>query len=200
MQFKKLLNVGLMLAASAMVPLFATPITYTYAGQGSGALGTQSFTRATFTFTAQADTANITPWVSAGGGPQNTHLSATINIEGLGTFSVLSPSHTWLAQNCCAGLGANLGANWITLNEPSFTSIGYGLATNLGPIVDNSPDNINQFNGVSTSGGNLSFSDMTTVTFTATTGSDVPEPSTLAAAGIGCACLLLLRRREVSRG
>ena len=48
-------------------PVFSAPITYIYEGTGTGILGAQAFNNAAFTITAQADTANITPWVNAGG-------------------------------------------------------------------------------------------------------------------------------------
>jgi hypothetical protein len=183
--------------AAIAVPVFGGPITYTYDGSGAGTLNGQQFNGA-FTFTAQADTSNITPWADAGGGPQNTHLSATLAIAGLGVFDVLTPSHTWLAQNCCGGLGANLSSNWITLSTPAFVSVGYGLDTSFGPIVNTAPSNVNQFNGVSTSGGILNFQSIETVTFTASTGPGVPEPGTLSVfvGGLG---LILFRVRSRPR-
>ena len=177
------------------VPAFGVPITYTYQGVGSGTLGTQSFTSAQFTFTAQADTNNIAPWVNAGGGPQNTHLSATILITGLGVFGVTTPSHTWLAQGCCGGLGADLSANWVTIDEPALIGVGYGLDTNFGPVVDNSPSHVNQFTNVGTGGGTLRFSSISTVTFTASTNA-VPEPSTFAMLGISGGALVVIRLRK----
>ena len=176
-------------------PVFSAPITYSYAGTGTGILGTQAFNNAAFIITAQADTANITSWIYAGGAPQNTHLSTTIAITGLGLFDVTTPSHTWLAQNCCGGIGANMIRNWITLDVPAFIAIGYGLDTALGPIVDNSPDHVNYFVGVNTSGGILNFNSANSVTFTASLAS-VPEPGTLSVVGIGIVGLFLFRTRR----
>jgi len=135
--------------------------------------------------------------LAAGGSPQNTHLSATINISGLGIFNITTASHTWLAQNNSGGLGRNLSVNWITLNEPGLISVSYGLATNLGPILESAPENVIQFTGVSTEGGLLAFTSISSVTFTAVTGTPVPEPGTLSAAAIGVAGLLILRRKAV---
>lgn len=190
MRFFQFVQASVLLAAATALPLAAAPITYTYAGTGSGTLGTQSFLDAAFTFTAVADTANIVPWVNAGGSPRNPHLSATITIAGLGTFAVTTPSHTWLAETCCGGLGEDLAVNWVTLDTPSFHSIGYGLATNLGPIVDNSPSDVDQFNGVQTAGGVLSFTSISSITFTAAT-NDVPEPGTWTATALGCLLLFV---------
>ena len=55
------------------LPAFAVPITYVYQGLGNGVLDQTTFLERVFTITALADTDNITPWVNAGGGPQNTH-------------------------------------------------------------------------------------------------------------------------------
>ena len=162
-------------------PLFSAPIVYSYVGIGSGQLGTQSFSGAEFAIVAQADTANIMPWMA--GALQNTHSSATISIEGIGAFNILTASHTWIGQNFGGGLGGNLALNWVTIDEAAFSSVGYGLATSLGPVVDNSPQHVVQFFGVATSGGSLRFSSIQSITFTATAQGDagaVPEPTTAA--------------------
>lgn len=44
---------------SAASAAYATPITYTFTGTGSGTIGTTSFTDATFTFVFTADTTAI---------------------------------------------------------------------------------------------------------------------------------------------
>jgi hypothetical protein len=82
----------------------------------------------------------VQPWANAGGGPQNTHLGTTIDLGALGTHTFTVTAHTWLANGCCGGLGANLANNWITIDAPGFASVGYDLAGNLGPVLDPSPD------------------------------------------------------------
>ena len=151
----------------------AAPITYVYDGIGTGTLEGSPFTSAAFTITASADTTNITVWADATYGPQNTHLSSLIDITGLGSFSITAPSHSWMSgtDNGRGGLGANLGPNWITFEDPDL--IGYGLDTLFGPVLENSPLNIDQFAGVATTGGTLVFSSISSVTFTA-----IPEPAT----------------------
>ncbi len=171
-------------------PANAVPITYTYDGVGSGTIGTSTFSGAAFSIVASADTDNIQPWSNAD--LQNTHLSTSIHISGVGTFDILTASHTWIAQNCCAGIGEDLSSNWITMNSTQLIDVGYGLDTNIGPIIDNSPSNINQFTGVSTSGGTMAFSSVSTVSFTATV---VPEPSTAILLTIGLVGLGYSKKR-----
>jgi len=183
-------------AALSLLPLgaLALPIVYTYSGVGSGMVGGTTFGDASFTITANADTDNIQPWMNAFGGPQNTHLSTSIQIAGVGIFTIITPSHTWLSQTNSGGLGANLGTNWITLDAPEFVSVGYGLATNFGPVVDSTPSDFSQFYGVQTSGGSLSIEPIQTVTFQAAL---VPEPATYALMLVGVAALgLLVRHRS----
>jgi hypothetical protein len=152
----------------------AAPITYIYDGFGTGTLGGSPFTDAAFTITASADTDNITVWPNGGYIPQNTHLSTVIDIAGLGSFSITTPSHSWMlgSGGGSGGLGRNLSLNWLTLTEPAL--IGYGLDTSIGPVLENSPLHASQFRDVATTGGTLAFSSITEVTFTA-----APEPSTL---------------------
>lgn len=180
---KKSISTSTVLTAAWLAfPLFAqaSPITYVYDGFGTGILGGSPFTDAAFTITASADTDNITAWPYASGGPQNTHLSTLIDIAGLGSFSITTPSHSWISalDTGRGGLGENLDGNWITLEEPAL--IGYGLDTVLGPVLENSPLHVNQFNNVATTGGALDFSSISSVTFTA-----IPEPATLILLGLG---------------
>jgi hypothetical protein len=170
----------------------AEPILYRYTGIGSGSLGSSSFESASFTIRASADTDNIATWVDAD--LQNTHLSTSIEIDGLGTVDITTPSHTWIDQACCGGIGEDLSSNWITIDESGL--FGYGLDTDLGPIVDTSPLDVVQFSGVSTSGGSLTFDSISSVTFVAT----VPEPGLSVLLAIAVAPLLARRRSWQARG
>ena len=175
---------------------FAVPITYTYAGFGDGTLGQSTFANQAFTISASADTDNITPWVNASEGPQNTHISTTISIVGLGSFTIHTPSHTWLSEGCCGGLGADLGPNWITVTEAEWLNVGYGLDTNLAPVSSDSLRDVVQFGAVLTSGGWLSFSSIPSITFSAALAPlAVAEPGVVSLVCMGLLGLTLGRRR-----
>lgn len=190
-----LLAFALVLGSS--VRAFAAPIYYIYLGVGSGSVGSTVFDAVTFTIIATADTDNIAPWSSAD--LQNTHLSTTIEIADVGLFSIDTPSHTWILEDCCGGLGRDLATNWITIGEAGFNSVGYGLDTILGPILEENPFST-QFHTVATSGGVLSFTAMEHVTFEALTQAPstipIPEPSSLLLLGSGLWAALAARRRQ----
>jgi len=172
----------------------AAPIIYTYFGTASGSLANQSFTNASFLITAQADTTNVLPWVNAT--VQNTHSSVSIALAGFGTFAITEPSHTWVANNCCMGIGANLSSNWLTLGSGIGT---YGLTTNFGPFFD-AAANTDQFVNVATSLGALTISPLANgATFQATLqAAVVPLPGALVMmlAGLAGIAAVTARRRR----
>jgi hypothetical protein len=176
-------------------PAAAEPITYLYEGTGSGTIGSSAFSNASFTITALANTDNIALWAEGGNVIQNTHSSANILIAGQGSFTILTPSHTWSSNAVggftSAGLGQALSANWVTLDEPSL--FGYDLATPIGPILETFPLHVGQFEEVATTGGLLRFAFIDEVTFTAI----IPEPSSLILAGM--ALVALVRRAPTAR-
>jgi len=188
----RILRISLLVAAVCILSAtsaLAAPITYTYTGVGSGQLGQNSFFDVFFEINALADTNNVGPWCCSA--RQNTHINTTIVIQGLGLHTILTPSHTWNHPGQ-GGIGQNLGANWITLFEAGMGA--HDLASNVGPILENDPAHVNQFNNVATSGGSLTFNSIDHVTFRART--QVPEPTTLLLLGTGLTRLVMLRRRK----
>src|SRR3954462_8100479 len=92
-------------------PACGTPISYVYSGTGTGLLGASTFSNANFTITALADTNKIKPWGDAVGGPQNTHLATIIDISGVGSYLISTPSHTWMDGSHDGSGRGRLGKN-----------------------------------------------------------------------------------------
>jgi hypothetical protein len=185
----------LILLLAGVRVLQADPISYIYAGVGSGMLGASSFTNSQFQIVGQADTDNITSWPPAANGPQNSHISTSIAIAGLGTYVITTPAHSWMngaAVPSWGGLGKDHDVNWITLDEAEL--IGYGLDTPLKPVFEPSPLHIDQFSSVSTSGGSLTFTSMYNVSFTAV----IPETSTAVLSVLCVAAGAFVRKRTAA--
>jgi hypothetical protein len=189
-----------MLSAAAAA---AAPITYISTGTGSGSIGGTPFTDAAFTITGQADTDDL---ASCGGSCREiNHLSTSITIAGVGTFTITSPLRTFL--NNTPGLSRQNppGGDLYSLYNGNFA--GWDLVSDWGPI--NTTGSLLQWGGslpdVNTSGGVLEFADDGAVpgTFQAILGQDAAAIPTLGEWGIilfGCllsgAALWHLRRRE----
>ena len=181
------------LALILLLPMAANadPISYIYSGfNASGSLGGVNFASEDFVITALADTDNIGPWAFATG--QNTHTSATIEINGFSIATVLTASHSWYISGLL-GLGQDLSINWMTFVDGALTD--YDLSASIGPIFG-TVSNVDQFNNVSTSAGILSFTDVSLQGSFQAIAHSLPEPGTLALLGIGLFGMGLSRRRK----
>jgi hypothetical protein len=158
-----------------------TVLTYTLSGTASGQLGATSFTDALVTYTAIADTSNIVsgPFVGGITGFVVPAESATIDVVGVGTATILVPVY---AYNFTSLQAAGLLTSPNPVSEVEIFGavalpalVNYDLATPIGPLSD--PMGIIGSPLVQTTLGQLAipFGPRTLVTFAAT----VPEPSTL---------------------
>jgi hypothetical protein len=146
--------VVLMLSAAAAA---AAPITYIYTGTGSGSIGGTPFTDAAFTITGQADTDDL---ASCGGSCREIdHLSTSVTIAGVGTFTITSPLRTFL--NNTPGLSRQNPPGGDLYNLYNGNFVGWDLVSDWGPV--NTTGSLLQWGGaqpdVNTSGGVLEFAD-----------------------------------------
>ena len=182
-------------APPGVPPAEAAPITFTFAGTGSGDVDGTPFSQAAFVITANANTANI---VQGGGLFNLDSNSATIRITGIGTGTFLIATRVFDSQGLSV-LGfsrAPSGIDLMDFDHPAFAT--YDLTTSLGPLLVGIPFALDEFDAVSTTLGDVTFDAAEGVTFTATAQAigAVPEPSTLVLLGAGLAALGLLRRRK----
>ncbi len=183
---------ALVMTASASVAS-ATPISYTHTGFGSGTLNGVFFGAAApvaFTINATSDTSTL----QSCGGPClfNDNLTASITIQGLGTFDFLTGTR-YFENVGVVGLSRAGASGNDLFNGPALS--GWDMASSIGPIVGTGLLlQWTQNPQINTTGGILIFNDGSTAsTFTATVGARaVPEPASLLLVGAG---LFVLARR-----
>jgi hypothetical protein len=165
----------------------AAPITYTFQATGSGTIGSTPFSGASFTITVTADTTGIT--VISPGLMYNPGITSTIVIAGVGSATFTDPKQVLVAQSV-PGVGFEQagGLNLLDIRNSSLAT--YDLASTFGPAFDPAPSPVEQFSGVATSLGPLTFSSYQNATFNSLLGgSQIP---TLSLPGLAAFALLLL--------
>ena len=179
-----------MIALLALLRVQATAdiLTFEHQGSGSGTLAGQPFPTSSFLITATGDTAARQGY---SGGWSIDHISASIQIAGLGTFGILTPTRTFseYAGNLVGFSRAGILGDDL-FNGPVDPAFGtWDMLTPIGPITG--PGGVLQWSlipQIDTTGGILIFNDgPSTATFTA-----IPEPAALSLLG---ALGLVLRRR-----
>lgn len=155
------------------IPVQAIPITFTFSGTGSGNLDATVFNAATFEVLISADTDDVNTTTFGLNTPAITGLSGTIILDGVGTGSFTEPLYVFSNRTVQAvGFGNHAQFDLIDVFEMGVGINTYDLTTSFGPIFEASPV-FYQFVDVGLDVGNLTFSDMCDITFTATTGPPV---------------------------
>ena len=192
---KKLFSI-IFLLLSISSAASAAIITYKHEGTGAGSIGGTAFSASAFTITATADTANIQ---SCGGVClSNDHLSATITIDGVGTFTFSTGTRTFFNNDNVVGFSRASTGGADLFNGPTSALLsGWNMATSIGPIQGTG--SLLQWSNtpvINTDGGVLNFTSSTgPAIFTATV---VPEPSTYLLMGLGLLGLGFMSRKRKS--
>lgn len=167
---------GLSCAASADM------VTFTHSGHGTGKIGAVDFI-ASFTITAIGDTGDrIAPFPDVFAIP---HLSATIDIDGVGVFDFMEGTRTFVNSDVQAVGFSRIGGSDL-FDGPFGVAVfsTWDMLSSIGPISGGG-QLLQWADGVNTSGGVLDFDDAELtggVTFTAVV---VPAPSAAALLAFG---------------
>lgn len=185
---------ALILASTAAT---AAPIAYTHSGTGSGSIAGLTFTDAAFTITSLADTSLVKPCEITDNCVFVNNNSSVIDIAGVGSFTFLTPTRTFSANNVVGFGVADTGRD--LFNGPRSQELaGYDLISSTGPITG-PLGNLVQWavSRVETNHGILYFQDTAGNQYPATFSavlSPVPESSTASTMVLGLACIAALSR------
>src|SRR5437879_5078339 len=184
-------------------PAVADPLTITISGTGSGTLGGKAFNAAAFTVTLTTDTRLVVkpPCCDTRDTPAGT--PATFSIAGAGAGTLYDDQSVFVFPSSnVIGLAHFNGVDLIDLASPALS--GYTLNVRIGPItgvpafVGTCPGS--ECSAFATSLGFLSFSQVTSVTFTVVVGTPAPPPPAIAkVAGQAAATTLLTRGMPILR-
>lgn len=206
------MNSRLLLLCILLAPLaLCDPLTLTFAGTGSGSLGSDTFTGSNFTITFTTDTSDL---ATPGGYPNDISTpegtSATFSVTGVGSGTLTGNQAVFVndTEND-VGIWFFQPPDFLTLGNFSFAT--YKLSSSIGPI-SGTASALSESIPTSVEGESLSLTGVSALTFTADVtaassggggggGATVPEPATWTLSGVVLGVFLLanLRRKLTSR-
>lgn len=183
---------SVLILLSVALAASAAPATYTLSGVGSGSLDGTAFTNSSFTLVATGDTSAI---FSGGSGLVDlTAVTNTVSIApAIGIISDRITDAMTVADNQNygrAGFG-DAAQDYAILFVDNAAFSTYGLASSIGPLSGSTI--FNGGNAFPTSRGTFVLNSVSSASFAASVQA-TPEPSALAALGLGG--LAVLRRRK----
>ena len=179
----------------------ASEIIYTFSGVGSGTLGADSFSDASYAITLYADTSKIVVTPLLFGESFVPDLSATVFVNGLGTATITSQMVVY-DLNDLGMVGPATISLFNSDDDPAARVLAvhpdtkeYFLSEAIGPIGGTLVDNQSSGASFATSDGDFSFSSLTSVRFQATPQA-VPESSMTVLVCAASLALGLLTRKK----
>ncbi|HKQ47007.1 MAG TPA: hypothetical protein VJZ71_02930 [Phycisphaerae bacterium] len=172
----------------------ATLISFVHAGVGAGTLDGEPFSLRDFKITSVGDTDDRVPFF---GSLKIPHQASSILIAGLGTFDILTPTHTSVSNSSSTVEYARSIEGGSALiagpSNPAFST--WNMLDAVGPVSGSALllQWGDPFAPIQTSGGVLFFE----VGFSDTTFQAIPEPSTFVM--LGNAGLIMAARRRPRR-
>jgi hypothetical protein len=201
-QYVKALMLTVFFSLTGAGKTLAYDIIYTFSGVGSGTMGADSFSAASYVVTLYADTSDIVTSPLLFGESYVPDLSATVFVNGLGAATITSQMRVDDFQNL-----EIVGPATISLYNSDDTSSAailavhpgskdYFLSEAVGPIGGTLLNNQSSGDSFATSNGDFSFSSLVSVRFQAVPQS-VPESSmTTPVCAISLALGLLTRKKR----